>query len=138
MMNSPVLPDDYSMRVYAGVLGKIIGVYLGRPFEQWPYEKIESTFGDINGYVHEQVGAPLIVTDDDITGTFTFIRALDDNAATSGASSQITAEQIGWNWLNYIIENPHDSVVGRFGLRRRTHGVFAIEKRNYGAAERFD
>jgi hypothetical protein len=27
------LPTDYLERVYAGVLGKIIGVYLGRPFE---------------------------------------------------------------------------------------------------------
>ena len=96
-----VLPDDYSMRVYAGVLGKIIGVYLGRPFEQWPYQKIAETFGDINGYVHQKVGVPLIVTDDDIAGTFTFVRALEDN----GSSAAITPEQIGWNWLNYIIEN---------------------------------
>jgi ADP-ribosylglycohydrolase len=95
------LPPDYATRVYAGVLGKIIGVYLGRPFEQWPYEKIAATFGEVKFYVHEQVKAPLIVTDDDITGTFTFVRALQDN----GISSAITAEQIGWNWLNYIIEN---------------------------------
>lgn len=25
-------PSDYLERVYAGVLGKLIGVYLGRPF----------------------------------------------------------------------------------------------------------
>jgi len=31
------LPADYTERVYAGVLGKIIGVYLGRPFEGWTY-----------------------------------------------------------------------------------------------------
>ncbi len=99
--SSAHIATDYAARVYAGVLGKIIGVYLGRPFEQWPYEKIESTFGEVNRYVHEEVGAPLIVTDDDITGTFTFVRALEEN----GATAQITAEQIGWNWLNYIIEN---------------------------------
>ena len=29
------LPADYAERVYAGVLGKLIGVYLGRPFEGW-------------------------------------------------------------------------------------------------------
>lgn len=29
------LPSDYYQRVYAGVLGKLIGVYLGRPFEGW-------------------------------------------------------------------------------------------------------
>ena len=36
------LPSDYAERVYAGVLGKIIGVYLGRPFEGWTYERIRS------------------------------------------------------------------------------------------------
>ena len=34
------LPHDYAERVYAGLLGKIIGVYLGRPFEGWTYERI--------------------------------------------------------------------------------------------------
>jgi hypothetical protein len=29
------VPADYLERVYAGVLGKLIGVYLGRPFEGW-------------------------------------------------------------------------------------------------------
>jgi hypothetical protein len=32
-MSSFSLPADYVERVYAGVLGKMIGVYLGRPFE---------------------------------------------------------------------------------------------------------
>ncbi len=27
------IQSDYTDRVYAGVLGKLIGVYLGRPFE---------------------------------------------------------------------------------------------------------
>ena len=30
-----VTSPDICERVYAGVLGKIIGVYLGRPFEGW-------------------------------------------------------------------------------------------------------
>ena len=29
------LPPDYLERAYAAVLGKLIGVYLGRPFENW-------------------------------------------------------------------------------------------------------
>ena len=36
------LPSDYLERVYAGVIGKIIGVYLGRPFEGWWYDRIMS------------------------------------------------------------------------------------------------
>jgi ADP-ribosylglycohydrolase len=94
------IPHDYAERVYAGVLGKLIGVYLGRPFEQWSHEAIEKTFGEIWYYVHEKRGVPLIVTDDDISGTFTFLRALPDY----GNRLDLTPAQIGQTWLNYIIE----------------------------------
>ncbi|HEX5417227.1 MAG TPA: ADP-ribosylglycohydrolase family protein, partial [Chloroflexota bacterium] len=94
------LPRDYAERVYAGVLGKIIGVYLGRPFEGWSYERILAELGEVNYYVHEKLGRPLIVTDDDISGTFTFLRALPDN----GNPRDLTAAQIGRAWLNYLIE----------------------------------
>lgn len=30
---------EYTEKVYAGVSGKIIGVFYGRPIEGWPYEK---------------------------------------------------------------------------------------------------
>ena len=39
------LPHDYVERTYAGILGKVIGVYLGRPFEQWTYERITAELG---------------------------------------------------------------------------------------------
>ena len=76
------LPNDYAARVYSGVLGKVIGVYLGRPFEGWTYERIQEKLGDIDYYVHDKLDVPLIVTDDDISGTFTFIRALDTKFRT--------------------------------------------------------
>ena len=97
------LPHDYNERIYAGVLGKIIGVYLGRPFEGWEYERIMRELGEIENYVnHKTPGTPpIVVTDDDITGTFTFLRALDDY----GYDPQLTPAQIGQSWLNYIIEN---------------------------------
>ena len=95
-----MLPADYSERVYAGVIGKIIGVYLGRPFEGWTNERIEEQLGEIDYYVHDKVGVPLIVTDDDISGTFTFIRALEDY----DYDPQLTPKQIGQTWLNYLIE----------------------------------
>jgi len=94
------IPNDYLERVYAGVLGKIIGVYLGRPIEGWSYERITRELGEISYYVHEKLGLPLIVTDDDISGTFTFLRALPDY----GNSRDLTPAQIGQTWLNYIIE----------------------------------
>src|SRR3990172_8901626 len=98
--NPMPIPTDYLDRVYAGVLGKIIGVYLGRPFEGWTFERIMRDLGEIRYYVHEQLGKPLIVPDDDITGTFTFLRALPDH----GNSASLTPAQIGATWLNYIIE----------------------------------
>lgn len=93
-------PSDYVERVYAGVLGKIIGVYLGRPFEGWSYEKIMAELGEVWYYVHEKRGVPLVVTDDDISGTFTFLRALEDY----DFDPNLTPEQIGQTWLNYLIE----------------------------------
>lgn len=94
------LPQDYAERVYAGVLGKIIGVYLGRPFEGWTYERIMAELGEVNYYVHGRLGKPLVVTDDDISGTFTFLRALADY----DNARDLTPKQIGQTWLNYIIE----------------------------------
>ena len=96
-----VITPDYTERVYAGVLGKIIGVYLGRPFEQWKNDRIERELGEINYYVHDRLGVPLVVTDDDITGTFNFLRALTEN----GDPSQLTAARIGDWWLNTIIKD---------------------------------
>lgn len=94
------IPNGYLERVYAGVLGKLIGVYLGRPFEGWTYQRIMKELGPINYYVHEQLGDPLVITDDDVAGTFTFIRALEDY----GISPDLSSEDIGKAWLNYIVK----------------------------------
>lgn len=108
------LPADYNERVYAGVLGKIIGVYIGRPFEGWTFERIMAELGEINYYVHEKLGVPLIVTDDDISGTFTFVRALEDY----GNTADVTPEQMGKGWLNYLIEN--DTILWWGGMGNST------------------
>jgi hypothetical protein len=55
---------------------------------------------------------PVIVTDDDISGTFTFIRALEDYPQ---AGQDLTSRQIGQTWLNYIIENQSILWWGGFG-----------------------
>jgi ADP-ribosylglycohydrolase len=114
-----MIPADYAERVYAGVLGKIIGVYLGRPFEQWTHERIASTLGEINYYVNHRPEVRkngdqplLVVTDDDISGTFTFIRALPDY----GNSRDVTPAQIGQTWLNYVVEERSTHWWGGLGL----------------------
>lgn len=108
----PTLPPDYCERVYAGVLGKIIGVYLGRPFEQWSHEAIVERFGEIRYFVNAEMKMPLVLTDDDVSGTFTFLRALADN----DYDPAITPAQIGQAWLNYIIENRTILWWGGFGV----------------------
>lgn len=124
------LPTDYEKLVYAGVLGKVIGVYLGRPFEQWSHERILAELGEVRGYVHEKLNFPLVVSDDDISGTFTFFRALTDRGCPPG----LTAAQIGETWLNYIIENTTILWWGGIGLstehtawRRLANGIPAPE-----------
>ncbi len=94
-------PPDYIERVYAGILGKIIGVYLGHPVEGMTYKKIMAELSEIWYYVHDRRGFKhLVVTDDDISGTFTFLRTLPDH----GNSLYLTPTQIGQIWLNYLIE----------------------------------
>jgi len=92
--------SDYAERVYAGVLGKTIGVYLGRPVEGWSYERITERFGEIDRYVSGELGLPLVVADDDLTGTFTFVRAVSDSAR----GLETRAEDVAAAWLNYVLE----------------------------------
>ena len=42
-----MISQTYGEQIYAGVLGKIIGVYMGRPVEGWSYENIVKEFGKI-------------------------------------------------------------------------------------------
>ncbi|MFN8570079.1 MAG: ADP-ribosylglycohydrolase family protein [Kouleothrix sp.] len=95
------LPPDYVERVYAGVPGQTDRRLLGRPFEGWSYERIRGQLGEIWYYVHTRRDMPfnthtLVVTDDDVTGMFTFLRALSDY----GCAELPSAEQIGQTWLN--------------------------------------
>lgn len=98
---SIIAGSGYAEQVYAGLLGKVIGVYLGRPFEGWTYEDIQERLGDVSYYVHDRLDVPLIVTDDDIAGTITFIRAAED----SGRGYDTTALDVADCWLNYLIED---------------------------------
>jgi ADP-ribosylglycohydrolase len=124
------IPNDYQERVYAGVLGKLIGVYLGRPVEGWSYEEITEIHGEVDHYLPGRFGGPLIATDDDITGTFTFLRAFEDH----GFDPDLTPAQIGDTWLNYTIERRTIFWWGGFGnstehtaYLRLKHGIPAPE-----------
>jgi ADP-ribosylglycohydrolase len=92
--------DSYFRQVYAAVLGKVIGVYMGRPFEGWTRDAIEARWGEVTRYLHADQKVPLVVADDDISGTFTFVRALED----SGLYADTPQEFFGETWLNYLID----------------------------------
>jgi hypothetical protein len=49
------------------VLGKITGVYLGRPFEGWTYDQIMTHLGEINYYVHDKLDRAAALQLDDET-----------------------------------------------------------------------
>ena len=117
-------------RTYAGVLGKIIGVYLGRPVEGWPYEQIEARFGEVDRFVHTDLGLPLIVADDDLSGTFGFFRALADN----DFRRDIGAADFGDTWLNAVIEDKTIFWWGGFG-RSTEHTAYLRLKDGFRAPQ---
>ena len=122
------LTEATRQRVYAGVLGKLIGVYLGRAVEGWRYEAIRERFGTVANYVHHEVGMPLIVPDDDISGTFVFLRALEDH----GFDPELSARQIGECWLNYVIEDK--TILWWGGMSRSTEHTAWLRLRQGHAA----
>jgi hypothetical protein len=63
--------------------------------------------------MHERFGPPLVVTDDDVSGTFTFPRALPDYG---NSLDDLTPARIGQTWLNYVIEGRSTFWWGGLGL----------------------
>lgn len=68
------IPSDYLQRVYAGWLGKIIGIRHGAPIEGWDYWKIKDVYGEIDNY---PVDYRDFAADDDSNGPLFFLRALE-------------------------------------------------------------
>lgn len=85
---------DYMRRVYAGWLGKIIGIRLGAPVESWTYEKIRDIYGEPEGYIQD---FRTFAADDDSNGPLFFLRALED----SGRGADLTPQDVGDALLNY-------------------------------------
>lgn len=92
--------ESYLKDVYAGVVGKVAGVYMGRPIEGWSSERIKSLYGSVDRYLAPEQGNQIPLADDDISGTFTFIKSLAD----SGLYSKTPGDFFGKTWLNYLIE----------------------------------
>ncbi len=87
-------PEQTLQHIYAGWLGKLIGVRLGAPVEMWTSEQILEKYGDQKGYLKEYSE---FAADDDTNGPTFFIRAMED----SGRYRDMTERDVGRAWLNY-------------------------------------
>ena len=86
--------EEYLRTTYAAWLGKVIGVRLGAPVENWSHERIMETYGNREGYLTDY---GIFAADDDTNGPLFFVRALLEK-------DSITAADIGDAFLNYIPE----------------------------------
>lgn len=100
---------DYMERVYAGWLGKVIGVRHGANIENWTYEKINRSFGEITDYLYDFEN---FAADDDINGPLSFMRALAD----SPLKHKLTEEDMSQIWLNYIADGHGFFWWGGYGI----------------------
>lgn len=70
----PKILQEYLEKIYAGWLGKIIGIRHGAQIENWTYDKIKSVYGEITEY---PVNYCDFAADDDSNGPIFFLRALE-------------------------------------------------------------
>lgn len=89
--------EKYFEKVYAGFLGMNAGIRLGAPVENWTYDRIRDSYGEITGYVKEYKN---FAADDDANGPVFFLRALLDDAI----NREPTPQDIARAWLNYTRE----------------------------------
>ena len=88
------IPENYLQDVYAGWLGKIIGIRVGAPDESWTAEQIYKVYGDL---WHYPVDYRDFAADDDTNGPLFYLHALGDS--THGFS--IVPQDVGNALLNY-------------------------------------
>lgn len=94
-MTDSRIPADYDVRVYAGWLGKCIGVRFGAPLENWTYQDIRDNLGELEWYAYGE-GGKVFKPDDDTATPMVYIRALEDYGLNP------TAAQLGDTLLNYL------------------------------------
>jgi ADP-ribosylglycohydrolase len=90
------IPEDYLERLYAGFLGKNVGIRLGAPVEPaiWTYERIREVYGEVTAYLKPFRN---FAADDDANGPVYFIRPLIEG----DPSMPLRAQDVGKAWLDY-------------------------------------
>ena len=116
-----MIPLDYNERVYAGILGKCVGVRLGAPVESviWTYERIREVYKDsIHGYLRPYT---IFGADDDINGPVYFFLPLMEK-------DDPTLQDFGLMWLDAAREEKGFFWWGGVG-QSTSHTVYALLKR---------
>lgn len=103
------LPNDYRERVYAGWLGKCIGVRFGGPVESWTYQDIANHLGEVTDYLPLPPGT-VFKPDDDTAFPMVLIRVLED------IGPSVTTEQMGETVLNYLGDQRGTFWWGGYGI----------------------
>lgn len=83
-------------KIYAGWLGKMIGIRMGAPIEGFSYEQIKNIYGEPDGYLFDYRGKEF-AADDDSNGPLFFLRALEDSNKGETIEAQYVADAL----LNY-------------------------------------
>lgn len=91
-----LIKEEYIEKIYAGWLGKIIGIRMGAPVEGFSYEQIKNIYGELDGYPIDYRGKEF-AADDDSNGPLFFLCALED----SGKGTEIEAQDVAEALLNY-------------------------------------
>jgi len=105
------IPKDYLELVYAGFLGKNVGIRLGAPVEPaiWTYERIREVYGEVSSYLKPFRN---FAADDDANGPVFFIRPLIEGDPTA----PLTAEAVGRAWLDYARDGKGMFWWGGYGI----------------------
>lgn len=128
-----VLDEKTIEKIYAGWLGKIIGIRLGAPVEGWPYEKIKEVYGELWDY---PVDYGTFAADDDSNGPIFLIRALEHGQKGVDTVSQDVANALlnyasyehGFFWWGgYGISTEHTAYLNlRHGIEAPESGSIAM------------
>jgi ADP-ribosylglycohydrolase len=97
------IPGDYLERLYAGFIGKNVGIRLGAPVEPaiWTYERIHEVYGEISAYLKPYRN---FAADDDANGPVFFSRPLFERGFSLGPDFAFEPASVERAWLDYSRE----------------------------------
>ncbi len=95
------MPEKTFAKIYGGLLGKLIGVRLGMPIENWKASEVQKEYPHIEGFLDNfDNSAVLMCADDDINGFIFFLRVLENLED----GEQITPQHMADVILNYAYD----------------------------------